>query len=72
MRRLRVYYLGERGGDEMTLEAQVTMESERVMNLVRGFGWEKVAEEVRDGEVYIRIKKKLVVPESGEAGGAAP
>ena len=37
----------------------VEMEVERVMNLVRGFGWEKTKEEILDGEVEVTIKKKV-------------
>lgn len=36
----------------------VLMEVERVMNLVRGFGWEKVKEEIVGDEIHILIKKK--------------
>lgn len=68
IRVLKVFYLGEKGGDEMNLEGVVTMESERVMNLVRGFSWEKVKEEVRDHEVYITIKKKMVVEGASRPG----
>lgn len=34
------------------------LEVERVMNLVRGFQWEKVQEEIIDGEIFLKIKKK--------------
>lgn len=54
------------GGDDMegpTSEIEV----ERVMNLVRGFGWEKVQEEIIDDEIFIKIKKKSVA-----AGMTAP
>ena len=37
----------------------VMMEVERVMNLVRGFGWEKSKEEIIEDEVHITIKKKI-------------
>ena len=36
----------------------VAMEVERVMNLVRGFGWEKVKEELVEDEIHITLKKK--------------
>jgi len=36
----------------------VAMEVERVMNLVRGFGWDKVREELVEDEIHITIKKK--------------
>jgi len=45
----------------------VIMEVERVMNLVRGFGWEKVKEELVEDEIHITIKKK-----SAAAASAAP
>lgn len=43
----------------MARETEIIMEVERVMNLVRGFGWEKVREETRDNDVYITVKKTL-------------
>jgi len=49
------------------VEPSVIMEVERVMNLVRGFGWEKIREEVVDDEIHITIKKK-----SAAAVAAAP
>jgi len=36
------------------------IEVERVMNLVRGFGWEKVKEEIIEDEIHLEIKKKTV------------
>lgn len=36
----------------------VVLEVERLMNLVRGFGWEKIKEELVEGEIQITIKKK--------------
>ena len=36
----------------------VELEVERVMNIVRGFGWEKVKEELVADEIHITIKKK--------------
>lgn len=50
-------------------EATVIMEVERVMNLVQGFGWEKVKEEVVADEIHITIKKKSP---AAAAVGAAP
>lgn len=35
------------------------IEIERVMNLVRGFGWEKVKEELIGDEVHLTIKKRV-------------
>jgi len=43
------------------------MEVERVMNLVSGFGWEKVKEEIILNEIYITIKK---VSKAAEEVGA--
>lgn len=40
------------------VEPTVEMEVERVMNLVRGFGWEKVKEEIIGDEIHIEIKKR--------------
>lgn len=34
------------------------IEVERVMNLVVGFGWMKVKEEIIDDEIHLEIKKK--------------
>ena len=45
------------------LHALVQMEAERIMNLVRGFGWEKTNEEFLDGELKITVAKKLASPE---------
>lgn len=47
----------------------VLMEVERVMNLVRGFGWEKVKEEIVGDEIVITMKKKS---EAAAAAGAPP
>ena len=47
-----------KGGDEEMEGPTVLMEVERVMNLVRGFGWEKVKEEIVEDEIVITIKKK--------------
>lgn len=39
-------------------EASVLMEVERVMNLVQGFTWSKVKEEIIGDEIHLTIKKK--------------
>jgi len=44
------------------LHALVQMEAERIMNLVRGFGWEKTNEEFLNGELKITVTKKLAIP----------
>lgn len=36
------------------------IEVERVMNLVRNFGWDKVKEELVGDDVLITIKKRLI------------
>lgn len=36
----------------------IMMEVERVMNLISGFGWEKVREEIVEDEIQITVKKK--------------
>lgn len=35
------------------------IEVERIMNLVRNFGWEKVREEQINDELHITVKKKF-------------
>lgn len=49
--------------------ATVQMEVERVMNLIRGFGWEKRKEEVSEGEIRLEIFK---VTAAAEQAAAAP
>jgi len=44
----------------------IAMEVERIMNLVRGFGWEKVKEEIIGDEIHLEIVKKS--PAAEEAG----
>ncbi len=41
-------------------ELPVEIEIQRVMNLVRGFGWEKVKEEIQGNTIKITIEKKLL------------
>ena len=50
-------------GDLKMPEINVVMEVERVMNLVRGFGWEKIKEERVDNYLDITIRKKVVLTE---------
>lgn len=45
------------------LHALVQMEVERIMNLVRGFGWVKVNEEFLEGTLKITVAKKLLPPD---------
>ena len=39
-------------------ERSVFMEVERVMNLVQGFGWKKVGEQVAEDEIHLEMKKE--------------
>ena len=39
------------------------IEIERIVNLTRGFDWEKVSEEITDTHVLVTFKKKRVSPE---------
>ncbi len=50
--------------DGVTVEIEV----ERVINLVRGFGWEKEKEELVDDQIRLEIKKKIT-PAAVAAGG---
>ena len=40
------------------------IEIERLLNLVRGFGWESIKEEVIGDELHVTIKKKFLKPEA--------
>jgi len=42
----------------------VEIEIERVMNLVRGFGWEKKEMRIDEGSVILVIEKKVKLPET--------
>lgn len=55
-----------KGGENKMDEPTIAMEVERAMNLVGGFGWEKVKEEIVDDEIHITLKKKTIVPKSVE------
>lgn len=35
------------------------IEIDRLMNLVRGFGWEETEKKITDSEIIITIKKKI-------------
>jgi len=50
-------------------EATIIMGVERLMNLVRGFGWEKTKEELVEDEIHITLKKKSA---AAAAAGPAP
>lgn len=47
------------------------IEVQRVMNLVGGFGWEKVKEEIVGKDLVITVKK-TILSESEVTGGPAP
>lgn len=38
-----------------------TLEIERLMNLIRGFGWEKIKEELPGDKIIVTIQKKIEV-----------
>ena len=38
------------------------IEIERVINLIRGFGWEEIKQEVIGDELHLTIKKKFLKP----------
>ena len=40
------------------VEPTVVIDVERVMNLVQGFGWQKVKEQVIEDEIHLELKKK--------------
>lgn len=57
-------------GGEFIMEALPRdIELQRVMNLVRGFGWEKVKEEMRGGVLSLTIEKRILPEEEVTAGG---
>lgn len=46
------------------------IEIQRVMNLVQGFGWVKVKEELRDRDLILTVKKTFIEEEDLEASPA--
>jgi hypothetical protein len=38
----------------------VDIEIDRLLNLIRGFGWEMTSKEITDEEIIITIKKKIL------------
>ncbi|MBU1621911.1 MAG: hypothetical protein KKF27_20630 [Gammaproteobacteria bacterium] len=46
-------------------EPSVALEVERVMNLIRGFGWEKREEKLEADKVILVIEKKVTIPAPG-------
>jgi len=60
----------KKGGESMGLAEKVTMEVERLLNLTRGFGWEKQKEELVNRELRVTLSKE-VVSEETEVGREA-
>lgn len=50
------------------IEGQVLLEVERVMNLIRGFGWSKREERVDATKVVLVIEKEVKVQPVGLPG----
>jgi len=46
---------------------QQTLEIERIVNLARGFGWEKTAEKVEGDKIILTIEKTLESPAVSES-----
>ena len=42
----------------------VKLQVERLMNLIRNFGWEKIKEEVVNDELHITLKLKIEVKQT--------
>jgi hypothetical protein len=59
---LKFMDVNRKGGDNMALPKEI--EVQRMMNLVRGFGWEKVKEESDADKVRVTLEKSL-----GEGAG---
>lgn len=47
-------------------EPTPALEVERVMNLVRGFGWEQTAMLIEDDKVILTIEKKMPIKTTPE------
>jgi len=47
-------------------EYPIPLEVERALNLVMGFGWKKVKEEVIGNKVVLTIEKEVTSPEISE------
>ena len=60
----------QKGGDQDMEGYPIEVEVERIMNVVRGFGWIEVKREVLEDELHLTIKKKVLTPEQrpGEVG----
>lgn len=46
---------------------QRTLEVERIVNLIRGFGWDKKSEQVDGDVIRLSIEKKIESPVSSES-----
>ena len=57
----------EKGGSMEAPAYPREIEIERVMNVVRGFGWEEVKQEIIGDELILTVKKKVLKP--GEVPG---
>ena len=57
----------QKGGDKEMEGYPVDVEVERIMNVVRGFGWVEVKREVIEDELHLTLKKK-VLTEEGRPG----
>lgn len=44
-------------------ELEVRLETERLVNLVRGFGWEMIEQTIAEGVLTIKLQKKVAVVE---------
>jgi len=53
----------------MSLAMTVVMEVERLLNLTRGFGWEKQKEEIVGTELRVTVSKTVIDAETVEKGG---
>lgn len=49
-------------------EVHRVLEVERIINLVRGFGWDKKAEEIEGDKVTLTIEKTIQSPVPPESG----
>ena len=47
---------------------QNRLEVERIRNLVSGFGWEVVKDEISDEDIILVMKKKRMIPSVPEPG----
>jgi len=51
------------------VEVMEKLEIERVVNLIQGFGWEKVSEEYTDTHIVLIIKKPRIIMEIEPGAG---